>query len=73
MEVGASTLGVAAKVNSTVGCAMSDATLGDVGHTLGVLRGLCGIGAGGIEGLCVCVSWSLVKGVVCCKACNSNC
>jgi hypothetical protein len=37
MEVGACTLGDAARVNSTVGCAMGDATLGDVGHTLGEL------------------------------------
>ncbi len=37
MEVGASTLGDAARVNLTVGCAISDATLGDVGRTLGAL------------------------------------
>ncbi len=37
MEVGASTLGDAARVNLTLGCAMGDATLGDVGCTLGAL------------------------------------
>ncbi len=37
MEVGASTLGDAARVNLTVGCTMGDATLGDAGGTLGVL------------------------------------
>jgi hypothetical protein len=51
MEVGASTLGDAARVNLTLGCTMSDATLGDVGCTLGELGGFCGRGAGGIEGL----------------------
>jgi hypothetical protein len=35
MEVGASTLGNAMRVNLTVGSAMGDATLGDVGCTLG--------------------------------------
>ncbi len=35
MEVGASTLGDASRVNSTLGCVMGDATLGDVGCTLG--------------------------------------
>ncbi len=35
MEVGAYTLGDAVRVNSTVGCARDDATLGDVGRTLG--------------------------------------
>jgi hypothetical protein len=50
MEVGASNLGVAARVNLTFGGAMSDATLGDVGRTLGALGGFCGSGAGGIEG-----------------------
>jgi hypothetical protein len=35
IEVEASTLGDAARVNSTVGCTMGDATLGDVGCTLG--------------------------------------
>jgi hypothetical protein len=49
--VGASTLGVVAKVNLTVGCVMGDATLGDVGCTLGVLGGFCGSGAGGVGGL----------------------
>ncbi len=34
MEVGASTLGDAARVTLTLGCAMGDATLGDVGRTL---------------------------------------
>jgi hypothetical protein len=34
MEVRASTLGDVARVNLTVGCAMGDATLGDVGRTL---------------------------------------
>ncbi len=37
MEVGASTLGDAARVNLALGCAMGDATLGDVGCTLGAL------------------------------------
>ncbi len=37
MEVGASTLGDAARVNLTLGCRMGDATLGDVGRILGVL------------------------------------
>jgi hypothetical protein len=37
MEVGASTLGDAARVNLTLGCMMGDATLGDVGRTLGAL------------------------------------
>jgi hypothetical protein len=32
MEVGASTLGAAVRVNLTFGCAMDDATLGDVGR-----------------------------------------
>jgi hypothetical protein len=36
IEVGASTLGDAARVNLTLGCGMGDATLGDVGRTLGV-------------------------------------
>ncbi len=36
MEVGASTLGDAVRVNMTLGCGMGDATLGDVGRTLGV-------------------------------------
>ncbi len=36
MEVGASTLGDAARVNLTLGCGKGYATLGDVGHTLGV-------------------------------------
>ncbi len=35
MEVEASTLGDVARVNSTLSCAIGDATLGDVGHTLG--------------------------------------
>ncbi len=35
MEVGASTLGDAARVNLTVGCAMGDATFGNVRRTLG--------------------------------------
>jgi hypothetical protein len=43
--VGASTLGVAARVNLTVGCMMDDATLVDVGRTLGALGGFCGSGA----------------------------
>jgi hypothetical protein len=51
MEVGASTLGDATRVNLTVGYVMGDATLGDVGFTLGALGGFCGKGAGGIEGL----------------------
>jgi hypothetical protein len=37
MDVGASTLGDAARVNLTVDCAMGDATLGDVGCTLRAL------------------------------------
>ncbi len=49
--MGASNLGVAARVDVIFGCAMGDATLGDVGRTLGVLGGFCGSGAGGIEGL----------------------
>jgi hypothetical protein len=36
MEVGASTLGDAARVNMTLACRMGDATLGDAGRTLGV-------------------------------------
>ncbi len=36
IEVGASTLGDAARVNLTLGCRMGDAPLGDVGRTLGV-------------------------------------
>ncbi len=51
MEVGASTLGDAARLNFTLGCAMGDATLGDVGRTLGALQGCCGCRAGRIEGL----------------------
>ena len=50
MEVGASTLGDAARVNLTVGCAMGDATLGDVGRNCGVSSGCFGCRAGGIEG-----------------------
>ncbi len=42
MEVGASTLGVTVRVYMTFGCAMVDATLGDVGCTLGALGGLYG-------------------------------
>jgi hypothetical protein len=49
--VGASTHGDVARVNLTVDCVMGDATLGDVGCTLGALGGFCGNGAGGIEGL----------------------
>ncbi len=37
MEVGAATLGDAAGVNLTLGCAVGDATLGDVERTLGAL------------------------------------
>jgi hypothetical protein len=37
LEVGAPTLGDAARVNSTLGCAIGDATLGDVGCTLEAL------------------------------------
>ncbi len=36
IEVEASTIGDAARVNFTLGCGMGDATLGDVEHTLGV-------------------------------------
>jgi hypothetical protein len=36
MEFGFFTLRDAARVNLTLGCRMGDATLGDVGHTLGV-------------------------------------
>jgi hypothetical protein len=43
--VGASTLRVAARANLTVDFAMGDATLGDVGCTLGALGGFCGSGA----------------------------
>jgi hypothetical protein len=39
IEVGASTLGVVARVNLTVGCAMGDATFGDMGPTLGASGG----------------------------------
>jgi hypothetical protein len=35
MEVGVSTLGDAARGNLTLGCVMDDASLGDVGRTLG--------------------------------------
>ncbi len=35
MEVGASTHGVVPRMNLIFGCAMGDATLGDVGRTLG--------------------------------------
>jgi hypothetical protein len=35
MEEGVFTLGDAARVNLTLSCAMGDATLGDVGPTLG--------------------------------------
>ncbi len=51
MEVGASTLGDAARVNLILGWGMGDATLRDVGHTLGVSSGCCGCRAGGKEGL----------------------
>jgi hypothetical protein len=51
MEVGTSTLGVAARMNSTFSCAMGDATLGDVGRTLGALGGLCDSVSGGKGGL----------------------
>jgi hypothetical protein len=37
MEFGFFTLGDAARVNLTLGCMMGDATLGDVGRTLGML------------------------------------
>jgi hypothetical protein len=36
MEFGYSTFGDAARVNLTLGCGRGDATLGDVGRTLGV-------------------------------------
>jgi hypothetical protein len=64
MEVGASTLGDAARGNSTVGCMMGDATLGEVGCTLGALGGFCGKGAGGIEGLWMGVGGSCWRGVL---------
>jgi hypothetical protein len=51
MEVGATTLRVAARVNLTFGCAMGDATLGDVGLTLGASGGLRDCVAGGKGGL----------------------
>ncbi len=35
VEVGASALGDAVRVNLTLGCTMGDATFGVVGHTLG--------------------------------------
>ncbi len=62
--MGASTLGVAARVNLTVGCRMDDATLGDVGCTLGALGGFCGSGAGGVEGLWMGVDGSCWRGVL---------
>jgi hypothetical protein len=37
MDLGFSTLGDAARVNLTLGCGRGDATLGDVGRTLGVM------------------------------------
>ncbi len=49
--MGASILGVVVRVNLTVGCAMGDATLGDLGCTLGTSGGFCGSGAGGIGDL----------------------
>jgi hypothetical protein len=63
-------LGVAAWVNLTVGCAMGDATLGDVGHTLGALGYFCGSGAGGIGGLWM----GEVEGLpVCCVGVGRSC
>jgi hypothetical protein len=53
IEVGASTLGVAARVNLTFGCVIGDATLGDVGPTLGALGIFCGSGAGEKGGLLI--------------------
>jgi hypothetical protein len=53
IEMGASTLGVAARVNLTFGCAVGDATLGDVGCTLGALGCLRGNVARGKRGLWV--------------------
>jgi hypothetical protein len=52
MEVDASTNGVAVRVNLTFGCAMGNATFGDVGHTIVALGGLCGILAEEDKGLC---------------------
>jgi hypothetical protein len=51
MEVGAPTLGIGVRMNLTFGCMMGDATLGNVGRTLGALRGLCGSIAGREGGL----------------------
>jgi hypothetical protein len=64
IEVGAFTLGDAVRVNLTVGCTIGDATLGDVGCTLGALQGCCGWGAGGIEGLWMGVEGSCWIGVL---------
>jgi hypothetical protein len=64
MEVGASTLGVAARVNLTVGCAIGDTTLGDLGRTLRASGGFCGSGAGGIEGLYMGAGGSCWRGVL---------
>jgi hypothetical protein len=51
MEVGAFTLGVAVRVNLTFGCAVGEATHGNVGGTLEASRDLCGSVAGGKGGL----------------------
>jgi hypothetical protein len=68
--VGASNLGVGARVNLTVDCAMGDTTLGDVGCTLGTLGGFCGSGAGGIGGLWM----GEVEGLlVCCIGVRRGC
>jgi hypothetical protein len=70
MGVGASTLEVAARVNLTVSCAMGDATLGEVGCTLGTLGGFCGSGSGGIGGLWI----GEVEGLlVCCVGVRRVC
>ncbi len=49
---------------------MDDATLGDVGRTLGALEGFCGSGAEGIEGL-----WmgEVVGMPVCCVGVGRSC
>jgi hypothetical protein len=46
MEVDDATLGAAARMNLTFGCAMGDAIIGDVGCTLGDSEGLCGLVVG---------------------------
>jgi hypothetical protein len=64
MGVGASTLGDVARVNLTAGCAMGDATLGDVGCTFGASGGFCGRRAGGIESMWMGVGGRCWRGVL---------